>query len=89
MKKVTVFVTAAALSLSAAAPAAFAQDLGDEMNMLTGAVFNALSRFGVDTTGISNLTLAQIAQLREVLSGDSMSDAQKRNEINRILEASG
>ena len=89
MKKVTVFVTAAALSMATVAPAAFAQDFGDEMNMLTGAVFNALNQFGVDTDGISNLTLAQIAQLREILSGDSMSDAQKRNEINRILEAAG
>ncbi len=82
-RNILALATAATLALGAAAPS-FAME--NEHNMLVGAVYNELTRLGVDTSGINDLTLGQIAQLRAVLSGDSMSEQQQKTEAMRILE---
>lgn len=82
-RNILAITTAAALSMAVFAPAASAME--NEHTMLVGAVYNALSQLGVETDNIPNLTLAQIAQLREILSGDSMSEGAKKNQIRQIL----
>jgi len=73
--------TAATTSLPTSAIA-----MENEYNMLTGAVYNSLRQFGVETDNIDQLTLQEIAELRTILSGDSMSEEQKRVRIRALLE---
>ncbi len=73
--------TAAATSLPTSAIA-----MENEHNMLVGAVYNSLRQFGVETDNIDQLTLQEIVELKTILSGDSMSEAQKRTQIEALLE---
>ena len=80
-RTMTAIVTAATLSLTAV-PSAQAMDM--EFNMLTGAVYNALSVLGVDTSGINDLSLAQIAQIKGIVDGDEP-EGTKKGRIEAIM----
>ncbi|MEL6170049.1 MAG: hypothetical protein AAFR35_15290 [Pseudomonadota bacterium] len=83
-KTILAAATAALLTVGAVPAVAMNQ----EHTMLVGAVFNELSRLGVDTSGINDLTLGQIAELKSILSGDSMSEAQQRSAVEAVLSGS-
>ena len=86
MTKLTTLATAAALSLSAMAPSAFA--MGSELNALTGAVYNGLNSMQMDLATINDLSLRDIQRIDQIMSsGDSESD--KRQKINLILRKAG
>ncbi len=82
-RKLVALTAAAVMSLSATAPAVQAMDM--EFNMLTGAVYNALSSRGISTDGMSNLTLNQVGQIRGILDSDDIPDLQKTQRIEAIL----
>lgn len=81
MTRILALATAATLSL---APVAQAQTMEMEFNMLTGAVFNALQSMGLPTDNIQNLSLSQIAQIRNIMSSDD-SEGQKTQRIEQII----
>lgn len=82
MTKLTTLATAAALSLSVMAPAAFA--MNSELNALTGAVYNGLNSMQMDLASINSLSLSDIQRIDQIMtSGDTESD--KRQKINLIL----
>ncbi len=83
-RKIIALVTAASISLAAAAPA-FAQAMDMGFNMLTGAVFNELQSRGLPTDNVSNLTLNQIGQIRAVLNDDSLSESNQNQRIEAIM----
>lgn len=83
-RKIIAFVTAATLSMAAAAPVA-AQGMGMEFNMLTGAVFNALRAHGLPTDSVDTLTLNQIGQIRAVEDDDSIAESDKKQRIQAIM----
>ena len=84
--KLTTLATAAALSLSVMAPAANA--MNTELNALTGAVYNGLNSMQMDLAMISDLTLADIQTIDQIMaSGDT--ESEKRNKINQILRRAG
>lgn len=82
-RKLVALATAATLSLSAVAPAVHA--MGLEFNMLTGAVYNALTARGIPTDGMNNLTLNQVGQIRAVLDDDTIPESQQTQRIKAIL----
>lgn len=72
---------AAALSLSVASPG-FAME--EELNMLTGAVYNDLTVMNMDAADIANLTLGEINTINAIMhAGDT--DSEKRRKISNIL----
>lgn len=72
----------AAVTATATVPAAVAME--QEFNMLTGAVYHELSKRGIDTSGINDLTLDQIALIRGVIdSGES--EGNIKNRIEAIM----
>ncbi|RDC71296.1 hypothetical protein DLJ49_14840 [Rhodovulum sp. 12E13] len=80
-------ITAAALTALTLGVAAHAQEdpaMGQGFNMLTGAVYNALSAQGFDTSNINDLSLSEIAQIRNLLTGDMGNSERQRIEL--ILE---
>lgn len=83
-RTMTAFVTAATLAMGSV-PAAHAMD--QEFNMLTGAVFNALSALNVDTSGISDLSLRQIAQIKGILDSDDTENL-KKTRVEAIMNRS-
>ena len=62
--KFTTLLTAAALSLTLAAPAVTAQDMGEQAGMLQTAVANALEREGFETSNVGELTLNEIVEIK-------------------------
>ncbi|MEM7719455.1 MAG: hypothetical protein AAF222_09635 [Pseudomonadota bacterium] len=82
-RNIMTLATVAMLSLSAAVPAVAMEN---EHNMLVGAVFNQVKRLDLDTTNIDKLTLGEIAEIRSVLSGDSMSEAQQKVFVKSVLD---
>lgn len=80
-------ITAAALAALTLGVAAHAQEdpaMSQGFNMLTGAVYNALNAQGFDTSNINNLSLSEIAQIRNLLTGDM--DSSERQSIELILD---
>ncbi len=82
-RKLIALVTAASISMAAAAPAVQAMEM--EFNMLTGAVYNALKARDLPTDGMDALTLNQIGQIRAVLNDDSISESNKNQRIQAIM----
>ena len=82
-RKLVALVTAATISLAAAAPAVHA--MGMEFNMLTGAVYNALKTHGVATDGVDSLTLNQIGQIRSIVDDDGIPESNKKQRIQAIV----
>jgi hypothetical protein len=76
------FAALTAATLGAAAPAAMAME--QEVNMLTGAVYNALQTQGYDTTHVDRLTLNEIVQIRQLMT--MTDDTNEGQRIELILE---
>lgn len=55
-------------------------------SMLVGALVNSLARLGVDSSGINNLTLTEVVQLRAVLTDQETSEGDKKSGAETILE---
>lgn len=72
---------ATALSLSVASPG-FAME--QELNSLTGAVFNALTQMQMDVAQIANLTLGEINVINSIMHGGD-SEGEKERQITNIL----
>ena len=75
-----------AAALAAFATTATAQDgtMSEGYDMLTAALANDFERLNIDTDGLDNLTLGQIAAIKSIAdSGDN--DGEKRNRIEAIL----
>lgn len=81
--RIATLATVAALGLTAIAPAASAQSMNEAVSMLTQAVENALRVEGFDTTGVEDLPLAQIAEIKSALE-EGMS-ASNRSKIENLL----
>lgn len=82
----TRIITAAAIAALALGVAAHAQEdpaMSQGFNMLTGAVYNALNSQGFDTSNINNLSLSQIALIRNLLTEDMGNSERQR--IEQIL----
>lgn len=72
ISRLKTIATAAALSVAAVSPS-FAME--DEVNMLTGSIFNMLSIRNMDTAAMANLTLHEINQISSIVhSGDTESE---------------
>ena len=72
---------ATVLSLSVASPALAMEE---EVNMLTGSIFNMLSAMDMDTASMVNLTLGEINTISNIVhSGDS--ESEKEAKIGAIL----
>ncbi len=90
MKKfILPILVAGGLSLSAAAPASAMTD--DEMigmghAMLLSFLENALSRRGVESNGIENLTLEEVVELQAVLSSSDSNNPTIKQNAMRILD---
>lgn len=68
-RTIATVITAAALSLAVAAPSA--QAMGQELNMLTGAVYKELTQLGLPTDHINDLSLADISAIQDFLGSES------------------
>lgn len=84
--KLTTLAFATTMSFAAMAPSAFA--MTSELNALTGAVYNGLNGMQMDLADIDDLTLAEILQIDQVMSGGD-TESEKRNKINTILRRAG
>jgi len=62
-------ITAATLTLGVAATTVNA--MGQELNMLTGAIYNELNSLGLPTDKIGDLTLGEIVQIQAYLNDES------------------
>ncbi len=80
-RTITTFITAATLSLAVAAGSANA--MGEELNMLTGAVYNELRQLGLPTDHIQDLSLADVSAIQGFL--DSEDGMGKIQGIKKIL----
>lgn len=80
--KTIAFAAATALAIASYAPTASA--MGQEFNMLTGAVFNELSSRGFDTSTVGQLTLSDIAKIKGLLDEGDMTGS-IRGQIEKIL----
>lgn len=85
-RNVIALATAAVISLGAVAPL---QAMNEEHNQLVNAVIADLNRLDVDVSNIDALTLGDIARLKQLLSGESMSEAAQKNAVRRILDEAG
>ena len=76
--------------MSVAAPS-FARDddkmIGMGQAMLVGQIENALSRRGIDSTGIENLTLAEVVELKNVLSSSDTNTVTMNSNARQILQS--
>jgi len=82
-RKFIALATAATISLTAMAPAAFS--MGLEFNMLTGAIYNELRTRGLPTDNIQDLTLGQMGTIKGIVDGDD-SEGNKTRQIKALLE---
>ncbi|MBI1492949.1 hypothetical protein [Halocynthiibacter styelae] len=79
---IAAFATTATLALALTAPAASAME--QELNMITGALFNTLSNAGLPTDVIQELSLAEIAEIQLTLHGGD-GEGEKMRTIRNIL----
>ncbi len=89
--KPQILAAATALAIGLTAVSASAQDTMDQgHSMLTGAVYNMLTRGGFETDHIDNLTLSEITQIRRLLTEDMGSSERQRVQLilDRAAEAS-
>lgn len=83
--KLTALAATVALTM-AIAPSVNAMQA--ELNALTGAVYNGLNSMQMDLAMIDDLTLAEIQQIDQIMSGGD-TESEKRNKINNILRKAG
>jgi len=80
----TKLIALATVAALASAPA-FAQSTTSQgFDMLTGSLYNSFTSMGIETAGIQDLSLSQIAQIKDVLDGD-VSDGNKKSRIKAIM----
>lgn len=80
----TKLMTLATMAALATAPA-FAQSSATQgFDMLTGALYNSFNSMGIDTSGINDLSLNQIAQIKAILDRDDTGGG-KKSHIEVIL----
>ena len=82
-RKMVALATAAAISMTALAPAA--HSMNSELNMLMGIIYNELKARDLPTDDIDSLSLADIAVIKGILDGDD-SENQKTRRIKAILD---
>ena len=75
-------VAAAAILSTAVVSPSFAME--DEVNMLTGSIFNMLSIRNMDTASMSNLTLSEINEISSIVHGGD-TESEKDAKIGAIL----
>ena len=85
--KTFILATAGALTIASVAPL-HAQSQQDCMNMLTAAVGSSLDAQGFDTSGICDLTVAELATIKGMLETDGMNNT-TRQSIEAILADAG
>lgn len=79
------FIIAAALAAFATTASAQADGtMSEGYDMLTAALANDFERLGIETEGLDNLTLGQIAAIKSIADGGD-GDGEKRNRIEAIL----
>lgn len=78
-RTIATLATVATLSLGFAGTS-FA--MGNELNMLTGSVYNELRSMGLPTENIDKLTLGQVALIKSLIEEEGMGSTQK---IKKIL----
>jgi len=61
-----------------------AQSMGQGYDMLTTALMNDFERMGISTDTLDNLTLSQVAEIKQVVESDA-GDTQKKGRIEAIL----
>jgi len=89
MKTVKALIVASAMALPmTAAPVAAQDTLSMGQSMLVGSLVNSLTRMGIPTDNINNLTLSQIAEIRFILEED-MATNQQAERIRSILAEAG
>lgn len=72
-------------SMAFAAPGFAQTDMSMGHNMLTGALYNYFSANGLPTESIGDLTIGQIAQIKDVIDGDE-NEGNKKNRIMAITD---
>ncbi|MGB5556558.1 MAG: hypothetical protein WBN04_00945 [Paracoccaceae bacterium] len=80
-RNILALATASAIALAALAPSA--QAMENEYNMLTGAIYNAFITMGLPTDSIQELSLAEVAQIKNLLEETGMGSA---GQIQVILD---
>ena len=71
-------------SLATGSLATSANAMGTELNMLTGAIFNELVSRNIATDNIQELTISQLAQIKDILENDD-SEGRKTQDIKAIV----
>ena len=69
-RNILALATASAIALAALAPSA--QAMENEFNMLTGAIYNSFVSMGLPTDKIQDLSLSEVAQIKDLLEEDGM-----------------
>ena len=64
---------------------AFAQYAMGELNMLEQAANNHFVRLGIESFDMGDLTLSQLAEVKQVLNSNDYNDADKKFQIEKIL----
>jgi len=81
MKHMTTRIAATLMMIGTLSPAVAMEQ---ELNQLTGAVYNGLTSMQMDVADITNLTLGEINRINSIMfSGDS--ESEKKNKISNIL----
>lgn len=85
--KAVLVATTLALPLAAPVVAQDTSTMADGQSMLVDGLENNLQRMCIDTSGINDLTLNQIAEIRGILERDESSDELQRDRIQGILDS--
>ncbi|MFO6465470.1 hypothetical protein [uncultured Jannaschia sp.] len=84
-RTLTALVTATALTFGASAAMADAHaTMGEGFNMLQTALMSDFERMGIPTDALNDLTLGQIAAIKEIVEGDG-AEAQQKGQIEAII----
>jgi hypothetical protein len=67
------------------ATGAFAQFAMGELNMLEQAANNHFVRLGISQVNMGDLTLSELAEIKQVLNSNDYNDADKKFQIEKIL----
>lgn len=74
-RKILALATASAIAVATLAPSA--QAMENEFNMLTGAVYNAFVQMGLPTDKIHDLSLSEVAQIKDLIEESGMGSTGK------------
>ena len=86
MKRALVAILAA-MVVSATPLVAVAQaPMGTELSMLEQAVHNQFGKLGISEYQMEDLTLGQLAEIKQVVGSSDYGDNEKKNQIMQIIE---